>query len=75
MSNDFSKFSDKKLKEWINGWEQYPPTRYLCDWNTYTEALKESFKRFQDESYWKIEFFRNNPLATIEDFNIWFREK
>lgn len=71
---DFTKFSDKKLKEWISGWEQYPLTRNLCGIDCYTEALKESYKRFNDESYWKIEYFKQFPNNTIEQFEMWFRE-
>jgi hypothetical protein len=71
---DFEKMSDKKLKEWISEWEQYPLTRNLSGIDVYTEALKESFKRFNDESYWKIEYFKEHLTATIDDFQMWFRE-
>lgn len=71
---DFIKMSDKKLKEWIAGWEEFPLTRHLCNINVYTEALKESFKRFNDESHWKIEYFKQFPEATIEEFYSYFRE-
>jgi hypothetical protein len=55
-------------------WEQCQTTRSLNSIDAYIEALKESFKRFQDESYWKIEYFKQFPENTIEQFELWFRE-
>lgn len=49
-------------------------TRSLNSIDVYIEALRESYKRFGDESYWKIEYFKKNQKATIDDFKIWFRE-
>jgi hypothetical protein len=66
--------SDKKLKRWIELWELSPVTRSLSGIDTYVEALKESFERFQDESHWKIEYFKQFPNNTIDQFEIWFRE-
>ena len=71
---DFTKYSDKKLKNFIDLWEQCPVTRSLNSINIYIEALRESYKRFSDESYWKIEYFKSNPNSTIDDFEMWFRE-
>jgi hypothetical protein len=71
---NFSKFSDRKLKDFISAWELIPGTRILNSIDTYIAALKESFNRFKDESYWKIEYFREHPEATIQDFEMWFRE-
>lgn len=71
---NFQKMSDKKLKDWIQVWEEQPLTRTLSGIDTYVTALRESFKRFNDESYWKIEYFNQFPKSTIQEFNIWFRE-
>jgi hypothetical protein len=71
---NFSKYSDKKLKNFIDLWEQCPMTRSLNSYAVYAEALTESFKRFSDQSYWKMEYFKEHLEATIEDFEIWFRE-
>ena len=71
---EFQKISDKKLKDWIRIWEEIPKIRNLSDLNVYISALTESFKRFSDESYWKIEYFKEHTEATIDDFNMWFRE-
>jgi hypothetical protein len=71
---DFEKMSDKKLKEWLRLWEEMPKVRNLNDLNTYIEALQESAKRFNDESYWKIEYFREHPNNDIHDFYVWFKE-
>jgi hypothetical protein len=72
--NRFTKYSDKKLRRWIELWELSPATRFLNSIDTYIEALKESYIRFKDESYWKIEYFKGHPESTINDFYIWFRE-
>lgn len=71
---NFQKMSDKKLKDWIRVWEEQPLTRTLSGIDAYVTALRESFKRFNDESYWKIEYFKENPTKTIDDFQLWFRE-
>jgi hypothetical protein len=71
---DFTKYSDKKLKDWIELWEISPVTRSLNSIDTYIEALKESFKRFSDQSYLKISYFKYRPNSTIEEFNSWLRE-
>lgn len=71
---DFQKMSDKKLKDFIRIWEEIPSVRTLNDLNTYITALQEAFKRFSDESYWKIEYFKQFPQATIDEFYVWFRE-
>lgn len=71
---DFQKISDRKLKEFIRIWEEIPSIRTLNDLSKYIKALQESYKRFSDESYWKIQYFKEHPEATIEDFQMWFRE-
>jgi hypothetical protein len=71
---DFQKMSDRKLKNWIDEWELCVPTRILNPVDIYVEALKESFKRFQDQSYLKISYFKHKPNASIEEFNSWLRE-
>lgn len=71
---DFTKYSDKKLKNFIDLWEQCPVTRSLNSVDTYVEALTESYKRFSDQSYWKIEYFKQFPENDINQFNMWFRE-
>ncbi len=74
MSNKFKKYSDKKLKNFIDLWEQCPVTRSLNSVEIYIEALTESYKRFKDESFWKIEYFKKHPENTIDQFQLWFRE-
>jgi hypothetical protein len=71
---DFQKMSDKKLKDFISAWELIPSTRILNNIDTYIEALTESYKRFSDESYWKIEYFKEHPDHDINQFQMWFRE-
>lgn len=71
---EFEKMSDKKLKRFIDMWESIPSVRLLNPLYTYIEALKELFKRFQDQSYLKISYFTNKPNASITEFNSWLSE-
>lgn len=71
---DFTACSDKKLKNFMREWEDSLPSRRLIGINTYINARKEAFKRWNDNSNYYISFFTQTPSATIDKFNRWFRE-
>ena len=73
-TKNIKRYSNKKLKIFLWEWENLLPTRKIININTYIAARKEAFRRWNDNSYYYIQFFSNNPEASIDDFQMWFKE-
>jgi hypothetical protein len=57
MNKNFSKYTDKKLKNFLWEWENLIPTRKVINVETYAKTCEEAFKRWNDNSCCYIIFF------------------